>query len=122
MGVSIKFMQIKLLALDIDGTLLNSYHKLTPRTTQAVRRVVDSGINVVLVTGRRFHAARPIAAELELQLPLITHNGVLTKNAETLEVIDYHPLDGEVARELVQMGRDYRADTLCCDDPVGEGY
>ncbi|MEW6731194.1 MAG: Cof-type HAD-IIB family hydrolase [Acidobacteriota bacterium] len=115
-------MRIKLLALDIDGTLLNSQHKLTPRTIQSVQRVVEAGVQVVLVTGRRFHAARPFAAELGLQLPLITHNGALTKNAETLEVINYHPLDGELARELVLLGRHYQADTLCCDDPVGEGF
>jgi 5-amino-6-(5-phospho-D-ribitylamino)uracil phosphatase len=114
-------MQIKLLALDIDGTLLNSQHKLTPRTTEAIRRVVEAGIQVVLVTGRRFHAARPIAAELGLQLPLITHNGVLTKNAETLEVINYNPLDADLARELVILGREHGADTLCCDDPQSEG-
>jgi 5-amino-6-(5-phospho-D-ribitylamino)uracil phosphatase len=114
-------MQIKLLALDIDGTILNSQHKLTPRTTEAIRRVVESGVKVVLVTGRRFHAARPIAAELGLELPLITHNGVLTKNAQTLEVINYSPLDAEMARELVMLGREFRADTLCCDDPHSEG-
>jgi 5-amino-6-(5-phospho-D-ribitylamino)uracil phosphatase len=114
-------MQVKLLALDIDGTLLNSQHQLTPRTTQAIRRVVEAGIEVVLVTGRRFHAARPIAAQLGLQLPLITHNGVLTKNAETLEIINYHPFDTELARELVMLGRDFKADTLCCDEPESEG-
>lgn len=114
-------MRIKLLALDIDGTLLNSQHKLTPRNIESVRRAVEAGVHVVLVTGRRFHAARPIAAELGLQLPLITHNGALTKNTETLEVINYQPLAAELARELVVLGREQSADTLCCDDPHGEG-
>lgn len=113
-------MAIKLLGLDIDGTLLNSQHKLQPRTREAVRRAAEKGVDVVLVTGRRFHAARPVALELDLQLPLVTHNGALTKNAQTLEILDYHPLDPKIARKLVEIGREYRADTLCCDLPESE--
>lgn len=114
-------MQIKLLALDIDGTLLNSQHQLSQRNAEAVQRAADAGVKIALVTGRRFHAARPYIAELGLQLPIITHNGALTKNAETLEVINYYPLDRELSRELVLIGREFQADTLCCDDPQGEG-
>ncbi len=113
-------MAIKLLGLDIDGTLLNSQHKLQPRTRDAVRRAAEQGVAVVLVTGRRFHAARPVALELDLQLPLVTHNGALTKNAQTLEILDYHPLDPGLARELVEIGRAHKADTLCCDLPESE--
>ncbi|MCS6884206.1 MAG: Cof-type HAD-IIB family hydrolase [Acidobacteriota bacterium] len=113
-------MAIKLIGLDIDGTLLNSQGALQRRTREAVRRAAKSGIHVVLVTGRRFHAARPVAFELELQLPLVTHNGALTKDAYTLEVLDYHPLDTTIARNLVVAGRDYGADTLCCDLPESE--
>lgn len=114
-------MHIKLLALDIDGTLLNSHHKLTEHTKATVQKAVEAGVKVALVTGRRFHAALPIAQELELQLPLVSHNGALTKDAKTLEIFDYHPLDKEVSKELVLIGREYKADTLCCDDPTGEG-
>lgn len=113
-------MAIKLLGLDIDGTLLNSQHKLQPRTREAVRKAAESGVDVVLVTGRRFHAARPVALELRLEMPLVTHNGALTKNAQTLEILDYHPLNPELARELVEIGRVYKADTLCCDLPESE--
>jgi Cof subfamily protein (haloacid dehalogenase superfamily) len=115
-------MRIKLLALDIDGTLLNSQHQLTDRTIESVRRVVAAGIKVVLVTGRRFHAARPIAEELELDLPLITHNGALIKDAATLDVFHSLPLDLELSRELVLLGREQQTDTLCCDDTAGEGF
>jgi 5-amino-6-(5-phospho-D-ribitylamino)uracil phosphatase len=114
-------MSVKLLALDIDGTLLNSQMKITARTKATLQRAVAAGVKVVLVTGRRFHAARPIAQQLQLDLPLITHNGVLVKNAETLEIIDFQPLAVDLAQELVHLGRQYRADTLCCEDPHGEG-
>jgi Cof subfamily protein (haloacid dehalogenase superfamily) len=114
-------MSVKLLALDIDGTLLNSQMKVTERTKVVLQRAVAAGVKVVLVTGRRFHAARPIAQQLDLALPLITHNGVLVKDTTTLEVIDFQPLEANLAKELVHLGRQYYADTLCCDDPHGEG-
>ncbi|MBK7996402.1 MAG: HAD-IIB family hydrolase [Blastocatellia bacterium] len=114
-------MQIKLLALDIDGTLLNSQNKLSDHTKATIQRAVFAGIKVVLVTGRRFHAARPVAQDLNLQLPLITHNGALTKDTQTLHIFDYHPLDKDLARELILVGREHKADTLCCDNPQSEG-
>jgi Cof subfamily protein (haloacid dehalogenase superfamily) len=115
-------MHIKLLALDIDGTLLNSQNKLDERTIKTVHKTIESGVKVVLVTGRRFHAALPIAKELNcLDMPLITHNGALSKDPRTLAVFDYNPLDRNLAQELVLLGRDYKADTLCCDNPESEG-
>ncbi len=115
-------MHIKLLALDIDGTILNSQHKLTERTIKAVQKTIELSVKVVLVTGRRFHAALPIAQELGcLDMPLITHNGALSKDPRTLAVFDYNPLDKNLAQELVLLGRDYKADTLCCDNPQTEG-
>jgi len=114
-------MQIKLLALDIDGTLLNSQNKLSDHTRATIQRAVFAGVKVVLVTGRRFHAARPVAQDLSLHLPLITHNGALTKDTQTLHIFDYHPLDKDLARELILIGREHKADTLCCDNPQTEG-
>ncbi len=114
-------MHIKLLALDIDGTLLNSNHKITEHTKITIQKAVQVGVKVALVTGRRFHAALPIAQELDLPLPLISHNGALTKDAKTLKIFDYHPLDQELSKKLVLIGHEYKADTLCCDDPTGEG-
>lgn len=115
-------MHIKLLALDIDGTLLNSQNKLTEHTRKIIQNTIGSGVKVVLVTGRRFHAALPIAKELNcLDMPLITHNGALSKDPRTLAIFNYNPLDRDLARELVLLGRDYKADTLCCDNPQTEG-
>jgi hypothetical protein len=115
-------MHIKLLALDIDGTILNSQNKLTPKTIKTIQDTIKAGVKVVLVTGRRFHAALPIAKELDcLDIPLITHNGALSKDPRTLAIFDYKPLDKDLARELVLLGRDFKADTLCCDNPQTEG-
>ncbi len=112
---------IKLLALDIDGTLLTPEGELTTRNRVAIERARQSGVTVVLVTGRRFGSARALMLEKQLDLPLVSHNGALTKDIETLRTLDYHPLDQETACQIVHFGRRYGVDQLCCDDPHGHG-
>lgn len=114
-------MPIKLLALDIDGTLLNSRGEISARNRAAIDEARRRGVHIALVTGRRFRSARPIVEELELAIPLISHNGALTKNVSTLETIGYHPLEAETAREIIRIGRACGADLICCDDPEGLG-
>ena len=70
----------RLLAVDIDGTLVNSRDELTLATRAALRRAVDADIRVVLVTGRRYSRALPLVAPLALDVPLITANGALIKD------------------------------------------
>jgi len=114
-------MPIKLLALDIDGTLLDSRGEISARTRLKIDEARRQGVLIALVTGRRFRSARPIVQELELEVPLISHNGALTKNVATLETYGYYPLDAETAREVIQIGRECGSDMICCDDPQGLG-
>jgi Cof subfamily protein (haloacid dehalogenase superfamily) len=114
-------MPIKLLALDIDGTLLTPRGEITARNSAAINSARQSGVQIVLVTGRRFNSARELAQRLDTGAPLISHNGALTKNVETLETLDYHPLDVEIARAIIVIGRECGADMICCDDPHGLG-
>ena len=59
---------IRLIALDIDGTLLDSRWQVPPVNRDAIRRATDAGIEVALVTGRRFDFARPVIEQIEKQL------------------------------------------------------
>jgi Cof subfamily protein (haloacid dehalogenase superfamily) len=114
-------MPIKLLALDIDGTLLTPQGAISPRNSAAINRARQFGVQVVLVTGRRFNSARELAQQLDMGASLISHNGALTKNVDTLETLDYHPLDVGIARAIINFGRECGADMICCDDPDGLG-
>ena len=114
-------MPIKLLALDIDGTLLTPQGAITPRNSAAIARARQSGVQIILVTGRRFNSARELARQLNMGASLISHNGALTKNVDTLETLDYHPLDVGIARAIISFGRECGADMICCDDPDGLG-
>lgn len=114
-------MAIRLLALDLDGTLLNPRGHLTDRNRQAISEARSCGARVALCTGRRFRDARPIALELGLDVPLISHNGALTKHAETLETVAVLPLPLAAAQSAVRIGQEFGADALVSDDHEGLG-
>ena len=114
-------MPIGLLALDLDGTLLNSRGLLPERNVRAIAEARARGVRVALVTGRRFRDARPLALELGLDVPVIAHNGALTKHARTLETVAVKLLPLEAAREVLRVGRAEGADALVSDDPQGAG-
>jgi 5-amino-6-(5-phospho-D-ribitylamino)uracil phosphatase len=114
-------MGIRLVALDLDGTLLNSRGELTGRNRAAIAGARARGVSVALVTGRRFRDARPVALELGLDVPVIAHNGALTKHARTLETVAAVLMPAEAARAVVRLGRAHGADALVSDDHTGEG-
>ena len=73
----------RLVALDIDGTLLRSDRTISPRTLLALRAARERGARLVLVTGRRLPAARRAAAALG-DVDLVLHNGALiVENGES---------------------------------------
>jgi Cof subfamily protein (haloacid dehalogenase superfamily) len=70
---------IRLLVLDVDGTVTNSRHEVTDATCRAIGRVRAAGVRVMLATGRRYRDALPVAERLEIVEPLVTASGALVK-------------------------------------------
>ena len=91
---------IKLIALDLDDTLLRNDLQISPRAKAAIRHAVERGVAVTLATGRMFASALPFAQELGLDLPLITYQGALVKYADG-RVVYHRPIPLGIARELV---------------------
>jgi len=90
-------MKYKLIALDIDGTLLNSNSEITPATRRTLRQVYEAGATIVVSTGRRFCTAKPTADKLGIDVLLSCHNGVLLKKLDG-ELLFHRLLPCEVAR------------------------
>ena len=109
----------RLLALDIDGTLLRSDKTVSPRTLAALAAAQRAGVRIVLVTGRRYPAARRVAAQLGCRTDLVLHNGALIIEGE--DVVRCRPLDREVARRAVRVGRAAGADPVVHCGRAGEG-
>lgn len=98
----------RLLALDVDGTLLDRSGHLRPATARAVARAASAGVRPVLCTGRRYRRALPIARELGLDAPLVCNSGALVKSSADHRTLWRADLDPALVAELVALydGRD----------------
>jgi Cof subfamily protein (haloacid dehalogenase superfamily) len=99
-------MTIKLIALDLDDTLLDSKLAVSPRACEAIRKAVARGVTVTIATGRMYASALPYARQLGLDVPLITYNGALIKSSLSGETLLDRPIDGELAQQILELCRD----------------
>jgi len=111
---------IRLVALDIDGTLLRSDKSLAPRTRRAVDAARARGVRIVLATGRRYPSARRVADELGGEVPLILHNGALV--VEDGRVLRRRALPRAAARVAITAGRAGGFEPVVHCGPDGEGW
>ncbi len=91
---------IRLIAIDIDGTLLDSRWQLSEQNREAIIAAERRGIEIVLVTGRRFHFALPIAEQLPCPLILIVNNGAMIRS-KAGETFHRDLLPQAIARQIV---------------------
>jgi hypothetical protein len=96
--------RIRLVALDLDGTLLNSALKLSERDAEAVRRALDKGVKIVLATSRWFGLARRTADRLGIDTPLVCSNGAVVRRPRDDSELLHLRLDQEIAREVTALG------------------
>lgn len=111
---------IRLLAIDIDGTLLNSQFQIPPANLQALHRAHEAGVEIILVTGRRHTFALPIALQLGVPLWLISSNGAVTRSLSG-ELFHRDLLPVGTARELCSAMRQYRGNTVLTFDTETKG-
>jgi len=113
-------MSIRLIALDLDGTLVNSRWEISERDLQALAAATERGIQVVLATGRRPRAAAPYAAKMPFPVTIITSNGArVTTSAGEVAYRDFLPRD--VALKVLETLRAYRPYTVVTFDVPGMG-
>lgn len=77
-----KCMSLKMIAMDLDGTLLDEEKNIAPEDAAAVKDAVAAGYYVTLATGRMYRSALPYAQELRLTHPLVVYNGALIRDPE----------------------------------------
>src|SRR5262245_61384523 len=91
----------RLIATDLDGTLLRDDGKVSGHTRDVLQRAIDAGIHIVPVTGRPVRRLRPIARELGLVGVAVCANGALLYDLASDAVVEQTLLSAEVARELI---------------------
>ena len=111
---------IRLIAIDIDGTLLDSRSQVSPANLDALQRARQAGIETVLVTGRRHDFALPIAQSLGFDLWIISSNGAVTRSTRG-ESFHRDLLPKETGVKLCRAMADYRDNTVITFDREGMG-
>ena len=109
-----------LIAVDIDGTLLNSQFRISEKDLQALQQANQDGIEVILVTGRRHTFALPIAEQLGFDLWLISSNGAITRSLAG-ETFHRDLLPVETCRELCGIMQEFRGNTVVTFDKESQG-
>jgi Cof subfamily protein (haloacid dehalogenase superfamily) len=98
---------IRLIGIDVDGTLLDSDGRMPAANLDAIQEAVAAGIHVALVTGRSFPFARPVAGSLPSAVTLIVSNGAVERSMDG-GVLARRLLDRHVARTVLDATRPYR--------------
>ncbi|WP_079509187.1 Cof-type HAD-IIB family hydrolase [Mesobacillus jeotgali] len=107
MGLKRKELDIKLIALDMDGTLLNGQHEVSEKNRRAIKEAEKKGLAVVLSTGRSLKTARDYVLSLELSSYLVTVNGgeIWGPNGE---LIDINPVETNHIQWMYDLSRKHK--------------
>lgn len=111
---------IRLLALDIDGTLLDPQFQISAANMAALKRAHEAGVEIVLGTGRRHTFAMPVAETLGFDIWLISSNGAVTKSSRG-ELFHRDLLPANVARKLMAHMDAFRSHVVLTFDVDGRG-
>lgn len=98
----------KLVAFDLDGTLLGEELLLRPRVLSAIRKMQERGVQGCIVTGRMYRAALPFVRQLEFTAPVVCYQGAAVIDPQTDEVLQDVPLPNAEALLLEEYARENR--------------
>ncbi|MGO8736176.1 MAG: Cof-type HAD-IIB family hydrolase [Terriglobia bacterium] len=113
-------MSIRLVAIDLDGTLLNSRREISEGNRRALLEAVERDVQVVVVTGRRFHSALPLVSQIPCLVTLITSNGALIANSSG-EILHRDFLPRDAAQQALEVARQYRPYSVAIFHTPGSG-
>jgi Cof subfamily protein (haloacid dehalogenase superfamily) len=96
----------RLVAVDLDGTLLNSDHRLSERTIASMRRLEDAGIPVVISTGRSYEGMMHFKNDIGLKNPVICYNGAVIADGGSDRILHQWLLSADIARSALDYARE----------------
>jgi len=117
-----------LIALDVDGTLLDDQKNLPPANREALKEARSRGVEVVIASGRMVASIEPVQDALEIDCSIIAYNGakVLTPRAAGRKLLHHQPLDAALAERLIRYSREhdvllnfYHEEVLYAEDSPG---
>ncbi|NLE25669.1 MAG: HAD family phosphatase [Clostridiaceae bacterium] len=100
-------MNYKLMAVDIDGTLINNSGELTDNTINAIRQWVEKGFIFTIASGRPIQGIEGLNKTLDLDVPFITHNGAMVVMGKSKQVLYDKKLSRNDAEQIIRLGEKY---------------
>ncbi len=97
----------RLLACDLDGTILQHNDYISQRVQSAIARAKAQGVQVTLATGRSFQSALPFARAMDIKLPLICYQGGIIQHAGTGKTLHRACLAPELIEEAIQLSQTF---------------
>lgn len=95
-------MAIRLVAMDLDDTLLRDDWTISPRVVKAIQRAQAQGVKMTIATGRMPISTRPYAEQLALDVPVITYHGAMIQQALSGDILFRRVIPSALATEIVQ--------------------
>ncbi|MBA2133274.1 Cof-type HAD-IIB family hydrolase [Capillibacterium thermochitinicola] len=109
-------MKYKLVAVDVDGTLLDSNSNLTPETIKAIQETIAAGVIVTICTGRPIQGVEPLIEQLGLDLPFITYNGAMIVMGKSRKILYAQTMRGEDVKTVYKLGTNLKTTVVIWAD------
>jgi Cof subfamily protein (haloacid dehalogenase superfamily) len=113
-------MAIRLIALDLDGTLLNDRREISPANRQALAEVAERGVQILITTGRRFDSARPLLGRLPCPAMVVASNGALIATTDG-EILHRNFLPRRVATAVLETALSHLPFAVVIQEVAGRG-
>ncbi|EMY16176.1 Cof-type HAD-IIB family hydrolase [Leptospira weilii] len=119
--MSIDPTQIHTIAVDLDGTLLNSKSRISPLTHSVLQKAIDQGKNLVIATGRRFYSSFPFAKEFRGEVHVVSNNGQILRKSPSAERISESYLELSLVQKILHLGKEFHTPPILHVDKFEEG-
>lgn len=113
--------QIHTIAVDLDGTLLNSKSKISPLTHSVLQKAIDQGKNLVIATGRRFFSTFSFAKEFRGEVHVVSNNGQILRHSPSAERIAESYLEPKLVSQILLLGKEFHTPPILHVDRFEEG-
>lgn len=112
----------KLIAIDLDGTLLNRDKEITEENRDFIEEIIDLGYEIVIATGRRYFSAKMLINSIDRHMIILANNGNNVRKSENDEVISTKYLNQDDYKNVIQEGRNRALHPIVHVDYFLEGY
>ncbi|NLK88475.1 MAG: HAD family phosphatase [Clostridiaceae bacterium] len=109
-------MKYRLIAVDMDGTLLNSQGRITDKTIAAIHKAVEKGVLFTICTGRPIQGVELYYDVLDTDAPVITYNGAMIVMGRSREILYKQDLDPGDARDVLEWGKKLNTTVIAWSD------